>query len=230
MVTAKPYKTTDGGDTWIVQTNITLSNTNDVFFNDNLNGFITRNNELYRTNDGGLTWSLIPGVAAGAGRFSNKISEQIFLAGGRSYQSTDAGETWNEVIELYNMGVRFIRLLIINEGYAVGETGLILHFRDSVVSVGENQINIPSEYRLYQNYPNPFNPDTKIEFQLPESASVKLTVYNILGEKIIELINERLNAGYYEFVFNGEHLSSATYIYTLQTENYVISKKMLLLK
>jgi photosystem II stability/assembly factor-like uncharacterized protein len=228
--TAKPYKTIDGGDTWIVQTNITLTNTNDVFFNDSLNGFISRNNELYRTTDGGLTWTLTPGVTAGAGIFSNKISGQIFLAGGRSYQSTDSGETWNEVMELYNRGVRFISLLNFNEGYAVGETDLILHYKDSVVDVGNSVPNIPNEYCLYQNYPNPFNPDTKIEFQLPETAFVNLIVYNILGEKIVELIKERLNAGHYEFIFKGDQLPSGTYIYSLQTENYKESRKMILLK
>jgi hypothetical protein len=99
-----------------------------------------------------------------------------------------------------------------------------------VVNVDENQINIPIEYRLYQNYPNPFNPDTKIEFQLPETAFVNLIVYNILGEKIVELIKERLNAGHYEFIFKGDQLPSGTYIYSLQTENYKESRKMILLK
>lgn len=227
----KPFKTTDGGENWIEQVNIPIAFTDDVHFNDSLNGFITTLSELYKTTDGGETWSLITNVTDFAsGRFSNKIYNDIFLAGNRVYKSTDAGETWTEVLNLRNELIESIRLLDINEGYAVGWRGYILRYNDSVVSVGENQINIPSEYHLYQNYPNPFNPDTKIEFQLPETASVKLMVYNILGEKIIEIVNERLDAGYYKFVFNGENLPSGTYIYTLQTENYVSSKKMLLLK
>jgi photosystem II stability/assembly factor-like uncharacterized protein len=227
----KPFKTTDGGETWTEQNNFPSNDTRDVFFNDSLNGLITRNNELYYTANGGLTWSLITNVTDfSSGRFSNKINNDIFLSGNRVYKSSDAGETWNEVLNLRDNLIEYIRLLDINQGYAVGWRGLILRYSDSVVNVGENQINIPSEYRLYQNYPNPFNFGTKIEFQLPETASVKLVVYNILGEKIIELINERLNAGYYEFAFNGEHLSSATYIYTLQTENYQESRKMILLK
>jgi len=227
----KPFKTTDGGENWIEQVNMPIAFTDDVHFNDSLNGFITTLSELYKTTDGGLTWSLIPNVTDfGSGRFSNKIHNDIFLAGNWVYKSTDSGETWNEVSELRNNLIEFIRLTDINEGFAVGWRGFILRYSDSVVNIDEKHINIPTQYRLYQNYPNPFNPDTKIEFQLPETAFVILTVYNVLGEKIIELINERLNSGYYEFVFNGEHLPSGTYIYTLHTENYKESRKMILLK
>jgi photosystem II stability/assembly factor-like uncharacterized protein len=97
----------------------------------------------------------------------------------------------------------------------------------SIISV---EIKPPTQFKLRQNYPNPFNPETKIEFQLPEISSARLTVYNILGEKITELVNEKLNAGYYEYTFNGEQFPSGTYIYTLNSEKYNEARKMILLK
>jgi Secretion system C-terminal sorting domain len=89
---------------------------------------------------------------------------------------------------------------------------------------------IPKQYTLYQNYPNPFNPSTTIKFDLPQAEEVNLTVYNILGERIITLVDGLLDAGYHLVVFNGENLASGTYFYRFHTPNFVQIKKMLLLK
>ena len=56
---------------------------------------------------------------------------------------------------------------------------------------------IPKVFELYQNYPNPFNPSTQIDFSLPESANIQLEIYNILGQKVQTLKNERMAPGYY---------------------------------
>ena len=89
---------------------------------------------------------------------------------------------------------------------------------------------VPKEYSLYQNYPNPFNPSTTIKFDLPESSEVNLTVYNILGEKVITLVNGMKKAGYHSVEFNAGNIASGMYIYRLQTPNFIQTKKMLLLK
>ena len=89
---------------------------------------------------------------------------------------------------------------------------------------------VPARYELYQNYPNPFNPLTNIKFSLPEAAKVKIEVFNIIGEKVITLIEQNMEAGFHSITFNAENLSSGTYIYRLQTENFTQIKKMLLLK
>jgi len=227
----KPFKTIDGGETWTEQTNFPSNDTRDVFFNDSLNGLITRNNELYHTANGGLTWSLITNVTDfSSGRFSNKMHNDIFLAGNRMYKSTDAGETWNEVSELRNNLIEFIRLLDINEGFAVGWRGLILRYSDSVVSVGENQINIPFEYRLYQNYPNPFNNSTKITYQIPRDEFVTLKVYDILGHEIATLVNEDKAPGSYSVTLNAANLPSGIYFYKLTAGRFSKTKKLILLK
>ncbi|MCO6472379.1 MAG: T9SS type A sorting domain-containing protein, partial [Melioribacteraceae bacterium] len=89
---------------------------------------------------------------------------------------------------------------------------------------------IPTKYELTQNYPNPFNPTTKISFSLPQADVVTLKVYDILGSEVATLVNEKLEAGVYEFNFNASNLPSGAYIYRIQTDNFQSTKKMMLLK
>ena len=89
---------------------------------------------------------------------------------------------------------------------------------------------IPRKYVLYQNYPNPFNPSTKINFSVPQASEVNLSVYNILGEKVVTLINGFLESGLHSVIFDGRNLASGTYIYRLQTPVFIQTKKMLLVK
>ena len=90
---------------------------------------------------------------------------------------------------------------------------------------------IPTEYSLEQNYPNPFNPSTIIEFSLPEnSANVKLTIYNALGQRVTELVNKSLQAGKYSYQWNAKNTAAGIYIYELRTDNFVSVKKMMLIK
>ena len=90
----------------------------------------------------------------------------------------------------------------------------------------------PSEikYKLEQNYPNPFNPSTAINYYLPVSGHVKLNVYNVVGDKVAELINENKASGNYSLLFNGSGLPSGLYLYKLESGGYSITKKMMLLK
>jgi len=89
---------------------------------------------------------------------------------------------------------------------------------------------VPTEYALEQNYPNPFNPSTTINFSLPKTTDVTLTIYNTLGEKITELVRSRLEAGKYSFEWNAQNIVSGIYIYELKTNNVLLTKKMVLLK
>jgi hypothetical protein len=90
---------------------------------------------------------------------------------------------------------------------------------------------LPTVYALEQNYPNPFNPSTTIEFSLPEEVNnVRLSIYNVLGEKVAEVVNTSLIAGNYKFQWNGTNVASGMYIYELRTDKFVLVKKMVLLK
>lgn len=88
----------------------------------------------------------------------------------------------------------------------------------------------PTQYSLKQNFPNPFNPSTKIRFSLGSESDVKIEVYNLLGELVQTLINNKIAAGNHEITFESDGLPSGIYIYRFESENYMDSKKMLVLK
>ncbi len=96
--------------------------------------------------------------------------------------------------------------------------------------IEEVNVNLISEFSLNQNFPNPFNPATKIFYSIPEKSYVKLSVYNMLGQKVADLINEIKSPGKYEVDFLGNNLSSGTYVYKMEAGNYTSARKMILLK
>jgi hypothetical protein len=103
-------------------------------------------------------------------------------------------------------------------------------------SVEAAEVAIPKDFQVSQNYPNPFNPSTKIDYQVPVDAKVLLEVYNIAGQKVVELVNQTMSAGYYTVDFGASKLSSGVYIYRLAASdaatgnNFSAIKKMMLLK
>jgi hypothetical protein len=103
-------------------------------------------------------------------------------------------------------------------------------------SIQLNNSSIPGKYELSQNYPNPFNPGTVINYALPFSSSVKIEVYNVLGENVTELLNAQKTAGYYSVNFNTTGLASGVYLYMISAKSldgkseYRDTKKMVLLK
>ena len=116
------------------------------------------------------------------------------------------------------------------EGWLFGDKGLILTNTDINVGISNITHEIPKSHYLHQNYPNPFNPSTKIKFDIPKGSLVKLKVYDILGREVAELVNEKLNAGVYEYEWNGVNLSSGVYFYRLETGEFVETKRMVLAK
>ena len=92
------------------------------------------------------------------------------------------------------------------------------------------EVSSPSSFVLNQNYPNPFNPSTNIKFSIPTSGYTNLSIYNLVGEKVDELINEVLPEGEYNLQFNAANLPSGIYIATLSANSYNRSIKMTLLK
>ncbi len=102
---------------------------------------------------------------------------------------------------------------------------------DSIlISSVDDIFSTPTSYSLYQNYPNPFNPVTTIRFQIPSRQKVELTVFDILGREVANLLNEEKLAGVYEVKFNASNLASGVYFYRLKTQDFIESKKLLLLK
>jgi len=105
----------------------------------------------------------------------------------------------------------------------------------NITGIEDEVFSTPFEYVLNQNYPNPFNPSTKISWQSPVGSHQTLKIYDVLGNEVATLVNEYKPAGTYEVEFNshsdvGRNLPSGVYFYQLKTENYIETKKMILLK
>ena len=95
--------------------------------------------------------------------------------------------------------------------------------------------DLPDEFSLSQNYPNPFNPNTEIQFALPRAGQVKLGIYNIIGQRVVTLVDGFMAAGYHRVMWDsrnssGKDVASGIYLYKLEAGDFVRSRKMLLLK
>jgi uncharacterized delta-60 repeat protein len=99
-----------------------------------------------------------------------------------------------------------------------------------VTDVEQTDSNIPGKFSLLQNYPNPFNPNTTIEFSIPDANQTTITIYNSIGQEVMVLLSDYLSSGSYRINFSGENLSSGVYFYRLEVENFVSTKKMILMK
>lgn len=98
------------------------------------------------------------------------------------------------------------------------------------VAINGTGTNAPTEFSLSQNYPNPFNPATVINYQLPISSNVKLSIFNALGQQVSILVNESQNAGSHTVKWSAVNLPSGIYIYKLEAAGFTESKKMVLIK
>ena len=106
-------------------------------------------------------------------------------------------------------------------------------FNQSNISIDDNLLT--NQFLLYQNYPNPFNPITRISYDLPEASDVTISIYNMMGRKIKNLINTNQSTGYKSVIWNGtndngEMVSGGMYLYRLKTNTFRETKKMILLK
>ena len=108
-----------------------------------------------------------------------------------------------------------------------------VHYGDTTLTSVHETGNTLSLYSsVSQNYPNPFNPITRIEYSVKDAGPVKLTLHDIIGRIMVELVNENKLPGEYSTVFNaGDHsISSGIYLYKIQTNNFTETKHRILLK
>lgn len=156
---------------------------------------------------------------AGAGDVSHVVSGGPF--------SIQPNETINVAFAIAGgLNINDLRIAIVNARNKYSQLP---------TSVGNNTVYLPNKFLLSQNFPNPFNPATKISYSIPlsmngEALNIQLRVYDILGNELATLVNEKKPAGYYEIEFIADHLSSGIYFYRLSAGDYTETKKMLLLK
>jgi hypothetical protein len=106
--------------------------------------------------------------------------------------------------------------------YTMGESDstnhISLYYQASNVPQNE-QVLLPEHFALHQNYPNPFNPATTIPFDLPQSGTVSIQVFNVLGQQVATVVNQVLPAGFHRVTWNGSNLSSGLYFYRIIVHN-----------
>ncbi len=112
----------------------------------------------------------------------------------------------------------------------------VAEWDDGTVSIRDITTIMPDDYKLAQNYPNPFNPTTKIEYYLPMNNTISLTIYNMLGQEVVKLVNNQSTVGGSHYIVwngtdkNGVEVGSGTYIYELKYGNFSKTRKMTLVK
>jgi photosystem II stability/assembly factor-like uncharacterized protein len=243
------YKTEDGGYTFIEEYDLELCNSL-FFLNTNL-GWIGRGSrsmemssvffgEIESTIDGGATWDRqIDGICIESIKFFDENNGlAIGMIGGKSQmkglflKTNNGGETWESQF-LDSVGVREFHFIDMNTGWIVGFYGhgnILKTIIGGVTTLPDDENLRLKEFLLFQNYPNPFNPLTMINYQLPITNYVELTVYNLLGQKVTTLVSKKQKAGYHQAEWNASRLSSGVYYYKIEAGEFQDVKKMILLK
>ena len=229
------YLSTDNGANWtptVVNSEGIISLAvigNNIFAGTNGNG-------VYLSTNNGTNWT--QAGLSGKGVYSFAVIGNNIFAGTSSngvYLSTDNGMNWTPKNEGFTTFSVLYSLLIANNYIFTGGPQYSVWRRplsELIVGVNSEGSKIPSKYSLSQNYPNPFNPITKIKFDIAANSvgQTFLSVYDILGREIATLVNEQLQPGSYEVTFDGSNLPSGVYFYKLISGNFILTKKLVLLK
>lgn len=229
------FRTTDFGRSWhIFDVNNEL---NKIEMKNDSVGYAVGNKIFYKTTNGAQSWEtlLTRGNTWGQGFscFTFKDSINGIIKSDEGEQITyDGGKNWINVD--YKLPISQDKMAFNANGdlFMLGE-GIMIKIPSDKNNFSNNitrdDTNI-SNYLLDSAFPNPFNPTTTIRYRLPNNAFVTLKIYDVLGAEVTTLVNEYKDAGIYEVRFNASNLASGVYIYKLQAENFVSSKKMLLIK
>jgi len=172
----------------------------------------TLNNNFYMLN--GVTGAIQFQYSFGSGNTDFAVEKVCRLDNINRSETSSAGSNGYEAVA----GSRDGRIKCFSGGWV---------FTAGISNIGTG---VPDKFTLEQNYPNPFNPQTKIKFALPKDEFVKVTIFDITGKEIAQLVNEKLSAGTYEADFNGSVFSSGTYFYRIEAGNFIETKKMTLIK
>ncbi len=151
-----------------------------------------------------------------------------------------ATNTWRRMTRMPHPGHGFSAVTVNGAIYLIGGGPLAgfsvmdvnaVFLPPGVTTEVASSAHVPETMLLHQNYPNPFNPETTIRFELAQAASVRLDIYNLLGQNVRRLVNADLPAGEHKFRWDGTEssgrkLGSGVYVYRLQSRELVLSKKM----
>jgi len=207
-------RSTDAGASWGTDTRLTNNTSPSWNPSVSVSGSVVHvvwyderdgNNEIYykRSTDGGSNWSADT-------RLTNNTSP-----------------SWNPSVAVSVSAVHVVWMDARNGNWE------IYCKRDPAgnpTGVDITNVETPVEFKLHQNFPNPFNPTTTIRYGLPASSHVVIKLYSVIGEEVATLVNETQEAGFKSVVVDANKLASGVYFYTLVTNNFVQTKRLMLLK
>lgn len=238
----KIFMTTDNGSNWTSQTGFPYVTDLWVDFDDDdicyaTVGGASPDRHVYKTTNGGTNWfsisSNLPNIGTNSIAIRNTAPRMIFVGTDLGvYKSTDEGASWVSFntgfpnVEVYDLKYKESPKILLA---ATHGRGCFTFDVGTLVNVS-NDGSIPDKFYLSQNYPNPFNPSTKISYELPSSGYVSLKVYDVLGNEVAALVDQKQNAGRYTVDFNASKYSSGAYLFKLTTGEFSETRSMLLVK
>ncbi len=254
-------KTTNGGVNWNLLSGTGTGAFSDIYFIDSLTGWKAKAVGgggwlMGKSTDGGINWieQFLPSggniISQGTQHFSNINKDTIWSANGVYrfpnnqlreilYKTLNGGDTWFYQIPDTSIIMHYEHSTFINKlnGWFYDNsspTGIhTTNGGDTTFYLPVKQISneVPKDFSLKQNFPNPFNSMTKLKFQMSKQGYAEIKLFDVTGREVSVILNESLNTGEYEIIFNLNYLSSGVYFYSLTVEGILIdTKRMILIK
>jgi photosystem II stability/assembly factor-like uncharacterized protein len=241
--TSKAFHTIDRGKTWSAVAIPSYTSRMRLAFNQTGIGLASSAEAMLRTTDNGNSWQEMSPPDCGRILYilahenifwllsDNAIYKSLDL--GLSWKSLDLGLSWKSETST-ETSLRHLSLITKDNdilGWAVGKNGVILYYREGIITDIKTEATKPDKFVLWQNYPNPFNPTTTIRYELPKTGKVVLTIYNLLGQEVKTLVNEIQTPGNKWITWHGRDnqgdvVGSGVYIYSIRTGSAIHARKM----
>jgi photosystem II stability/assembly factor-like uncharacterized protein len=231
-------KTTNAGTNWINMNAPFISgfeNFREIFFfNENLGLYVSDAGRIVKTTNSGAVWNLMESGTTQSlfgVKFIDNMTGYACGNGGAIVRTTNGGDNWSTQVSPLIEILTDVWFTNASTGFISTWSGKVLKTTNGgITSFSQIGTEVPESFKLEQNYPNPFNPKTKINFHMPRSGFVKLTVFNVIGKEIELLVNEEVNAGTFEVLWDASNHPSGVYFYALKTKDFYETKKMILIK
>ncbi len=240
-VNSEVHRTNNGGISWF-STPFTALALVKVIFMDQINGWAIGSNDsvpqtgkILRTTNSGQNWlvlSLDTNTYPRGLFFISHSKGWLTGSSGKIYITTNGGMNWNRQFTNTTLELKDVYFIDSLTGWATGGSGIVLKTTNGGGPVGLEQTSseIPQNFSLGQNYPNPFNPSTVIRFNITRTTSVRIRILDIQGKEVDIPVNQFVNPGSYQIVWNAQNTSSGIYFYRIETDYFTETRKMILLK
>ena len=252
LVTAgtKIFKTTTGGKSWTELTNSGMAYWSDISVTPQGTLFVQTSSGASRSTDDGLSWQQVL-ISSGPGYWQWQGTtvvcgpdEVVGGLGGDYYRlfrfsvPPAKAEQLITGVDTRSRSICFVDasgylFLITDSAYTSSAHQQVMFRRNlplTTIEEGTPKKLPPPNYHLAQNYPNPFNPATTIRYALPKHSHVSLAVFNTLGQKVADLLNSDIDAGYHEVSFDGSKHASGVYFYRIQAGDFVQTRSLCLIR